>query len=171
MQYGTRVVEHLPARGRWHPANAAAVAVFATVAAAAFELWSASRDAGSDEGPAEMRDLAMQLDRAVLRAAPRNEESLRRLAATADAAGDHRAALDCWSVLLAASPSGSDTWFEARYHALRVLLKIDAARAKDLLAQHKVLYPAYGPEPWGARIRDLETSMSGGSSAGNGGAP
>ncbi|MBX3403348.1 MAG: hypothetical protein KF699_08060 [Phycisphaeraceae bacterium] len=172
VQFGTRVVEHLPGAGAdGTPDNAAAVAVFATVAAAAFELWSAPRGAESDEGPAEMRDLAMQLDRAILRAAPRNEESLRRLAVTTDAAGDHRAALDCWSVLLAAAPSGSDAWFEARYHALRVLLKIDAARAKELLAQHKVLYPAYGPEPWGDRIRQLEASMSGASSPSNGGAP
>lgn len=172
VRFGTRVIDQLPGAGPdGTPADAASLALYATVAGAAFETWSASRRTEQDGGDTAARDLAMQLDRAVLRAAPRTEDSLRRLAATSEAAGEHRAALDCWGVLLAAAPSGSDSWFEARYHALRVLVKIDIGRARDLIVQHKVLYPSYGPEPWGARIRELEASMSGPAPAGNGGAP
>lgn len=169
VMHGVKIIDRL-IPGADRSADAASTVLQSTVAAAAFALWESSQSDPSAPGNEEMRDLSMRLDRAVLKASPRHEESLRRLAVTADATGDHRAALECWSVLLAAAASGSEAWFEARYHALRLLVKLEPARARDLLAQHKLLFPDYGPAPWGARIRELEAGP-GATTPVNGGTP
>jgi hypothetical protein len=106
-----------------------------------------------------MRDLSLRLDRLVLKVAPGTADSLRRSAVTSEAAADPRGAMESWSVLLAAAASGSTEWFEARYHALRLIARLEPARARELLTQHKALFPTYGPAPWGDRIRELAESL------------
>lgn len=167
--YGVKVLDRL-APGSEPTADGATAALQSTVAAAAFALWESSVSDEASQRRDEMRDLSMRLDRAVLKVSPRHEESLRRLAVTSDSTDDHRTALECWSVLLAAAASGSDAWFEARYHALRLLAKLEPARARDLISQHKLLFPEYGPAPWGAKIRELEAALPA-NAPGNGGAP
>lgn len=132
----------------------AVAGVYATVAAAAARL----ADAGGDDAT-QNRELAMRLDEAILSVQPRAEESLRRLAGSAEQAGDIAKAAECWRTIFAASPQGSATWFESRFHSLRLVAKVDPARAREGLAQHQLLFPEFGPPPWGERIRGLSEQL------------
>jgi hypothetical protein len=122
------------------------------VAEVAAELWRTEQDAG-------MRDIAVAADTRLLQAQPRNQAALRRLAITADAAGDQKRALDCWRTLMSGLDQGSPEWFEARYESLRLLAVAEPSRAKQVLAQHVVLYPSYGPDPWGVKLKKLEEEL------------
>jgi hypothetical protein len=120
------------------------------LAAAAAALWELDNDP-------TMRELAIATDRREVEAGRATARTLRRLAALAEASGDAPAALDAWRRLLAGSADASAQWFEARYHTLRLLAALEPARFAEALSQHKVLYPSFGPEPWGPKIRDLES--------------
>lgn len=122
------------------------------VSRAAFELFESAGDSA-------MRDLSLELDKKLLGVIPNAQEPLRRVASTSEAAGDVATALDCWRTLLSGLTQGSGAWFEARYHSMRLLAASDPGRARAVLQQHTVLYPAYGPEPWGAKIKDLERAL------------
>jgi hypothetical protein len=123
-----------------------------TVAGAAFATWKAT-------GEVAMRDLSLGLDERVLGAQPNTLESLVRVCETAEDAGKPTRAIECWSIRLGASSTGTDAWFEAKYNVIRLFVKIDAAKARAQLRQHQALYPDFGPEPWGPRLRDLNTQL------------
>lgn len=126
--------------------------MYQTVSRAAFDVFDST-------GDVPMRDLSLKLDTALLAAQPNAEEPLRRTARTSEAGGDAAKALDCWRTLMSGLAAGSPEWFEARYHSLRLLAASDAARARQVLQQHVVLYPSYGPEPWGAKIKEIEANL------------
>lgn len=132
--------------------DAGVLSLHRSVAAAAHEVFAA------DQTPA-MRDLALQLERAILAAAPPTSEGLIRLAELAEAAGDSTAALDAWRQLFTSLPEGSPDWFKSRYNSARLLSATDPARALDALTQHVVLHPDYGPAPWGDRLRILHARL------------
>jgi hypothetical protein len=155
VQFGVRVIDRMGGTDT----GGQLVGVQSVVAEAAFALWKASGGTESGGGDEAMRDLSLRLDRLVLKVAPGTADSLRRSAVTSEAAADPRGALESWSVLLAAAASGSTEWFEARYHALRLIARLEPARARELLTQHKALFPTYGPAPWGDRIRELAESL------------
>jgi len=125
------------------------LSLHATVAAVAAELYDLTSDT-------EMRDLAVTLDTAILQAVPNNEASLRRLARMAEAAGNAETSLECWRTLASGLKTGTPDWYEARYNLIRLLGQIDPPRARDAMKQHKVLYPSYGPPPWGEKLRELD---------------
>jgi hypothetical protein len=106
-------------------------------------------------GDTSQRDTAITLDKAILAAQPRVEASLRRLARNAEAAGDGKQALECWRTLLGAAQVGTEAWFEARFESLRLLAGLDEARAREAMQQHRVLFPTFGTEPWGGKLREL----------------
>ncbi|KAA0216917.1 MAG: hypothetical protein DYG94_02630 [Leptolyngbya sp. PLA3] len=115
--------------------------------AAAF-LWKSE----SDE---TMRGLALRLTRQWFERGRWTEGMLRRLAETAEGAGEPRLVFEAWNTLSAVYEPGESTWFEARYHAMRLLLDIDPQRGRQVVLQHETLYPSFGPEPWGDKIRAL----------------
>ena len=156
VRYGVRVLDRLGTEGE---SGMAKLAVQSAVGEAAYVLWTATGGSATGGGDEPMRDLSLRMDKEVLKASPSAADVLRRVTATAEAAGEERLALECWSVLLSAAASGSEQWFEARYHALRLISKLEPVRARDLLAQHRALFPNYGPAPWGERIRELEQSL------------
>jgi hypothetical protein len=53
----------------------------------------------------------------------------------------------------------SQEWYEARYQSLRLLFLVDAPRAREAMKQHVLLYPDYGPEPWGKKLKELDQTM------------
>ena len=119
-----------------------------TVARAATALW----EAGSDR---VMLDAALDLDQLVLGSHTPTSSLLRRLASNAEAAGDAGLALKTWNRLASSLPSGDPLWYEARYNALRLEATTDPDAAIGALRQHRVLYPDWGPAPWGDRLREL----------------
>ncbi len=130
----------------------ASVNVFATIAAAAADVFRASGDAA-------MRDLTLMMDARVLKVVPAERDALLRTAEFAEAAGNPKLSLDCWRKLLVGLPQGSPDWFRARFESIRILAGTDAEAARVAIAQHRALFPDFGPEPWGTRIRDLATML------------
>jgi hypothetical protein len=128
------------------------LSVYATVAAAAADVFKRSGDTA-------MRDLGIRLYKAILGVQPRAEVALRGLAELAEAGQDFAASAGSWRTLLEASAAGSDGWFEAKYNMIRMLAKVEAEKARGAMAEHRVLYPDGGPEPWGQKFRDLDAQL------------
>jgi hypothetical protein len=104
---------------------------------------------------------ALRWHQAVLAWEPNDRGMLRRTGLLAERFNRDELALTCWRRLLAGLPRGSFDWFEARYHQIAILARRDADRAEDVLKQHASLYPEYGVEPWGSRLRALHERLVG----------
>ncbi len=103
---------------------------------------------------------AFRLRAAALELRPADADLLEKTARSAEEAGENDAARDAWNRRLALLPVGTDEWFETRYRQLRHLAGSDPASARDVLRrQHRVLYPDYGPAPWGELLRELDESL------------
>ncbi len=105
------------------------------------------------------RDRALALDRLVLEVAPGARDSLGRVAAFAESAGDVPGAARAWNELSAAMAEGSGEWFEARYQVIRLTAEADPGTAGALLAQLAVLHPGLGPEPWRTKLAALRLTL------------
>jgi len=132
--------------------QAAVASLYNSVAEAAFTIWFAEADE-------TMRDIALRLDRAQVEFGRKTTASLRRLAIASEAVGETQEALEAWRMLLAGLPLDSEAWFEARYQSIRLLQLQDPDRAKEVMSQHVVLHPQFGPEPWGDRLRQLRLDL------------
>ena len=110
--------------------------------------------------PARAEALKLRLE--ILERRPADAELLEQVARGAEQVGRPDVAQDAWNRRLALLPVDSDEWFETRYRQLRALAESDPAQARLVLRrQHRVLYPDYGPEPWGPRLRELDESLGG----------
>ena len=126
--------------------------IAASVAAARHALYLAGGD--PEEGA---RGLATY--QAILKQRPRDGSILEAAAELARALGEEDVSLEFWRRISAAAPRGTDRWWAARTNVLELLEKTDSIRARAVLDQHLQLYPDYGPEPWGARIRKLQDRL------------
>lgn len=151
VRHGVAVVDQLNARPESFK-DPAVVSLYNTVAQAAAE-------ANRLEADPELLRVSVRLDTALVRAVPGHVEGLTRLAECSEALGDGVTALECWRTLSAGLDAGTEAWFRARYETIRLLLASDVAGAAEAIAQHRVLYPAYGPAPWGDKIRGLEQRL------------
>jgi hypothetical protein len=114
--------------------------------------------AAEENARAEALDLRLEL----LERRPADAELLERVARGADHVGRPDVARDAWNRRLALLPVGSEEWFETRYFQLRSLARTDPDEARSVLRrQHRVLYPDYGPEPWGPKLKELDQSLGG----------
>lgn len=126
--------------------------VFNRTSEAAALLWDLEADTVA-------RDISVRLDSALLAQGVKSVGLLQRHARLSEAAGNAPAALESWRTLAAGTREGSEGWYEARYNSARLLADIDAPKALELLDQHAVLYPDYGPQPWGAQLRALHERL------------
>ena len=113
-----------------------------------------------DDDSEQMLAMAWDLYDLLLIEEPRNESFLKSRAQMASSRGDDDEALRCWRIIAAGSPSGSEEWFQARCELLLILERTDPERARQVLDQHLVLYPGYGPEPWGEILGELALRLS-----------
>ena len=97
--------------------------------------------------------------RALLQHQSSNGRFLRAAGELSEAVGDDDTALSCWRRLVSGSRAGTERWFEARYRVLTLLSEIDPDRAREVMRQHKILQPDYGPDPWGARLKALDIRL------------
>ena len=111
---------------------------------------------------------ALVLAKGLLAKAPRDAALLRATALAAESAGELEEAADALRALVGGLPPRTNPWFEAKVDQLRVLAKLDPARAGAVLAQFRALYPELGPEPY--RTRFLEIARGLGDAGGAGGA-
>lgn len=151
VRHGLRVMDQF-AKDADALADPAVYSLHSAVAGAAAAVWREERDDS-------MRDLALRLDRGLLDLGNAPAEVLRRYAELAESAGQAEQALDAWRVLLAGLSTTAPEWFEARHESMRLLLRVDPARAREAMDQHKLLHPDFGPEPWGPRLRELDTRI------------
>lgn len=121
----------------------------------------ASADLALEGGDRDRGALAMTLYRRVLEGHPSLAATHRRHAAVAEMLGRYEDALSSWRTLLAGLESGSAEWFEAKSHQVRVLERVDVARAREVLAQLAVLYPGFGPEPWSKELAAMHARLVG----------
>lgn len=131
------------------PVRAAAAEAVAQ-AAATLAMW---------EGDAAMRELALSLDKEMVAAGVKTAAGLTRTAELSEAAGDTKTAIAAWNELSVSLPVNTADWAKARYNALRLLAANDPKAAVEALDQHEALYPSWGPEPWGAKLRELRDGL------------
>lgn len=146
VRYGTRVLDS----SRAGAADAQTVSLRDAIAEAAGLLWHA-------EKTTSMRDLAVTIDLAQLDSGRRTSSSLRRLAELVETQGKPGDALGYWQELLLGLGQGTPEWFEARYHSIRLLISLDPPKAAEAMQQLKAFYPDLGPEPWKAKLQELES--------------
>ena len=157
VQFGKRVLAQNDL-ARAEPTNVVYGSVSTAVAQAAEMLWKTKADVS-------MRALAIELDGKMLAAGVQTQQSLKRYAVLAESAAMGDQALEAWRSLLAALPAGSPNWFEARYESLRILMAKDRTLGMQVMDQHVALYPDYGLDPWGSKIKELAVSAMPGSPA------
>lgn len=147
LRLGGRVIDGIP-RTAEALKDPGAQSLYNTVADAGEVLWLMAGDAAA-------RDGARELDRLLLMVAPASREPLARTAVLAEGAGDLATALAAWGTLSAGLEAGTPGWHRARYEFIRLTALTDPAQAAALLAQHAVLYPGMGPEPWAGKFKEL----------------
>lgn len=126
--------------------------VQAESADAAMLVWRFAKDV-------EARDAALKLVRDLLQRQSSDARLLRLNAELSEAVGETDAALEAWRTLVAGLNSSDPAWYESKYRLIELLLRADPPLARELFDQHKLLYPTFGPEPWGPRIAELESRL------------
>ena len=86
---------------------------------------------------------------------PSNYMVLKANAELAEERGDDAQALAHWREALGKLGPTDSRWFESKFNLIRILMRTDVDHAREVLAQHELLHPGYGPSPWGERIAEL----------------
>ena len=129
--------------------NADVISIVAAVA----EASQALRKRGYERD--QLHDETVKMYAKLLEAQPTNYQFLKANAELAEEDGHLDEALGHWRGALTRLNPSDIRWYEAKYHLIRVLLKVDPVRAKEVIKQHELLNPSYGPSPWGERIAQL----------------
>ncbi len=151
--HGSRVIDALRSGGMTMD-DPAMQSLADKVAQAALMVWNADQDEA-------VRDAAIALDQELIDAGIRPATVLERFAHLSEAAGAADDALDAWRTLLSALATGSPSWYQARYHSIRLLALADPPRAREVMDQHKLLHPDFTtqPAPWGERLAELDRQI------------
>lgn len=130
---------------------------------AVYSLYNSVAEAGAKafelERDETMRDVALRVDRLLTKHGNAPAQVLRRFAKLSETVNELDAALDSWRLLLSGLSTTDPGWYEARFNSLRILAAKDRDKAREAMAQHKVLHPEYGPEPWGERLKELDRQL------------
>jgi len=108
---------------------------------------------------AEQAKRGLELVDVLLARKPNDGALLRSGAVFAEACGNYARAAELLRALVGGLPPRTDAWFGAKVDQIRVLAKLDPARARQVLAQYRALYPDLGPEPFRTRIREIEATL------------
>jgi hypothetical protein len=87
--------------------------------------------------------------------APRDATLLRGAAMCAESAGNLERAAEALRALVAGLAPRTTPWFDAKVDQLRVLSRLDPARARAVLSQYRSLYPDLGPPAVRERILEI----------------
>lgn len=128
------------------------LASYAVVAEAAHVLFDLTQEKQQGER-------ALFLYEKVLDARPTNAAFLRAVGLLADQFGKTERSIECWRRLSVGLPTETDGWYEAKYHLIRLLATTEPRRAREVMDQHKALYPEYGPPPWRERMQELDRTI------------
>ena len=92
----------------------------------------------------------------LLAAFPTDQSYLRRAGLSAFHAAEYTASLEHWRKLVAGLPKGTDGWYEAKYYQLACLAQLDRVKARESLAQYRLLFPELGPPAWRGKFAELQ---------------
>jgi hypothetical protein len=126
--------------------------VAASVAGARHAIFLAGGD--SEQG---MRSLALY--EAVLQKRSQDGSILQAAAELARELEKFDASLAYWRRISNGANRGSERWWAGRTNIIEILAFTDPLHAAQVVAQHKQLYPEFGPDPWGTRIRDVSQRL------------
>lgn len=126
-----------------------AIGYYAAVADASMAVWERTRDQ-------EKAKAALFLFDTLLAKRGNNASYLRAAAILSEACEQQQKALDHWRRLVSGTSVGSEGWFEAKFHQIQLLSKLDPSRARGVMNQHKQLNPDFGPDPWGSKLKGLD---------------
>lgn len=118
-----------------------------------------SKLAHYDEELGRWKEAAARLDK-IVTALPSDKKYLRRAGIAHFQAGEFAASLDLWRKLLGGLQSGSDEWFEAKYHQLVCLSKTDKPGGLKVWKQFKLLFPEVTSPAWKDRFVQLEKQFA-----------
>lgn len=102
----------------------------------------------------------LEIASALLASSPRDSTLLEGGAICAEGAGELDRAAEYLRTLVGGLPPRTKPWFEAKISQIRVLGRLDPARARAVLEQYRTLYPDLGPEPIRLRILELERALA-----------
>lgn len=102
---------------------------------------------------------ALVLYGALIDAGQADYSVFRPAAELSEQAGDKARALSYWSEAVRYVSTESESWYEAKYHALRLLAEADPDAAREAIRQHLVLHPDGGPDPWRRLIDGLADQL------------
>lgn len=136
------------------PAENANAAIMLNVSDAALTL-----DAMTNGADTALRTLAETWFAILLEAQPRDFRVLRGAALVAERTGHADEALAHWRLAMSGSPETTAQWYDAKYHFIRLLNTSEPPRALEVMDQHVLLHPDYGPAPWGEQLRTLHEQM------------
>jgi hypothetical protein len=139
---GDRDTMQLPGSMAYHTA----------VAQATMESWEKRGDIDRAKASLFLFDL-------LLRKRPNNASFLRAAAILSEKLDQPEQALEHWRKIVAGTPVGGEGWYEAKFHQILVLSKVDPAKARQVMDQHKLLNPEYGPDPWGQQLKGLDAQI------------
>ena len=134
------------------------VTVASNVAAAGLETWNETNEDSLARATCDLYGRLLDLH-------PRNQQFLRGRGTLSREIGEQVESMRCWRVLLAGTTPGSDLWFESKTNHAELLAETEPDRSLQVLLQHRVLYPEWGPSPWGGRLASLHRSLAGGGDA------
>jgi hypothetical protein len=126
--------------------------VFDDAGEANAELWRQQKDATA-------RDAAIEGDEKLIAAKRHSLATLTRFARMTEEVGRNADALEAWRQALLVQTPGTDGWFVARVESLRLLSRIDPSRAREVMLQHRALYPDYGPPPHGNALLAIDREL------------
>ena len=151
VRYGGRVLHEFKDDPRAFD-RPGAMGYVAAVAEATMALWERTREPARAEA-------ALFLYETLLGRRPSSATFLRSAAILASACDQPQKSLDHWRRLVAGTQVGTPEWFEAKFHQIELLAKLDPPRAREVMNQHKQLNPDYGPDPWGAQLKGLDEQI------------
>lgn len=131
----------------------------AGAAAILTQLAMASKALSDRTDDAAIRQEAAVAFAQLLEYQPRNFEFLKGSAELAETSGAADVALEHWRAAMSGLDELSTQWFESKYHVIRLLGELDFEHALEVMKQHELLHPGYGPAPWGDRLAALANEL------------
>jgi len=119
---------------------------------AAFDLYIA-------KGIEEVGHDSLRIARALIKAYPKSKLFLRMNAVIEMELGNLQFAIDHWRTIASGTQRGGGEWLEARFHIIAHISINNPHEALAILDQHCAMYPSYGVNPFGEKLRELHLTL------------
>ncbi len=108
---------------------------------------------------ASLRNTIERCYQLLLRDNPLLYRLLKASASLAEYRGETEIAIEHFRTSMTILSLDQTEWFEAKYHLVRLISINDIPHAHEVMKQHVLLHPEYGPLPWDKRLEELASSI------------